>query len=143
MNEKSHSPAKRASVALPLLITLVCASISTSQSPAPAEAYQVTVQTGVRVKMRDGAQLVADVYRPKAAGKFPVLLTRTPYNRRDFNTGTYLASRGYVANTRSRTATTPSNGPPRWNTRTETSGCSADHTSERRRCSPAFQNLRI
>ena len=54
MNEKSHSPAKRASVALPLLITLVCASISTSQSPAPAEAYQVTVQTGVRVKMRDG-----------------------------------------------------------------------------------------
>jgi putative CocE/NonD family hydrolase len=97
MNEKSHSPAKRASVALPLLITLFCASISTSQSPAPAEAYQVTVQTGVRVKMRDGAQLVADVYRPKAAGKFPVLLTRTPYNRRDFNTGTYLASRGYVA----------------------------------------------
>ena len=56
----------------------------------------MTVQTGVRVKMRDGAQLVADVYRPKAAGKFPVLLTRTPYNRRDFNTGTYLASRGYV-----------------------------------------------
>jgi uncharacterized protein len=97
MNEKSHSPAKRASVALPLLITLFCASISTSQSPAPAEAYQVTVQTGMRVKMRDGAQLVADVYRPKAAGKFPVLLTRTPYNRRDFNTGTYLASLGYVA----------------------------------------------
>ncbi len=97
MNEKSHSLAKRASVAAALLITLLCASISTSQSPAPAEAYQVTVQTGVRAPMRDGAQLVADVYRPKAAGKFPVLLTRTPYNRRDFNTGTYLASRGYVA----------------------------------------------
>jgi uncharacterized protein len=97
MNKTFCSPAKGARVALPLLITLLCASISTSQSPAAAEAYQVTVQTGVRVKMRDGVQLVADVYRPRAAGKFPVLLTRTPYNRRDFNTGTYLASRGYVA----------------------------------------------
>jgi uncharacterized protein len=97
MNKTSCSPAKIARVALPLLIALLCASISTSQSPAPAETYQVTVQTGVRVKMRDGVQLVADVYRPKAAGKFPVLLTRTPYNRRDFNTGMYLASRGYVA----------------------------------------------
>src|SRR5262245_21977336 len=96
MNKIFSSPAKGARVALPLLVTLLCASISTSQAPAPAEAYQVTVQTGVRVKMRDGVQLVADVYRPRATGKFPVLLTRTPYNRRDFNTGTYLASRGYV-----------------------------------------------
>src|SRR5687768_1973411 len=97
MNKAFPSPAKGARVALPLLITLLCASISISQSPAPAETHQVTVQTGVRVKMRDGAQLVADIYRPKASGKFPVLLTRTPYNRRDFNTGMYLASRGYVA----------------------------------------------
>src|SRR5262245_924206 len=96
MKKTSYSPAKSARVALPLLITLLCASISTSQSPGAAEAYQVTVQTSVRVKMRDGVQLIADVYRPRAAGKFPVLLTRTPSNRRDFNTGTYLASRGYV-----------------------------------------------
>src|SRR5262249_11169707 len=98
MNKTSCSPAKGARVALPLLITLLCASISTSQSPAPAEAYQApVVQRGVRVKMREGVDRVADVYRPRAAGKFPVLLTRPPYNRRDFNTGTYLASRGYVA----------------------------------------------
>ncbi|MBO0860171.1 MAG: CocE/NonD family hydrolase [Chloracidobacterium sp.] len=97
MNQTGCSLAKSARVALPLLITLLCASISTSQSPAPAETNQVTVQTGVRVKMRDGVQLIADVYRPRASGKFPVLLTRTPYNRRDFNTGMYLASHGYVA----------------------------------------------
>jgi len=97
MNKTLCFPAKSARIALPLLITLLCASISTSQSPAPAEGYQVTVQTGVRTKMRDGVQLIADIYRPKAAGKFPALLTRTPYNRRDFNTGMYLASRGYVA----------------------------------------------
>ena len=36
----------------------------------------VSVQTGVRVKMRDGISLVADVYRPAAPGKFPALLQR-------------------------------------------------------------------
>src|SRR5262249_54567629 len=66
-------------------------------SPALPETYPVKFQTGVRVKMRDGVHLVADLYRPDAPGKFPVLLTRTPYNRRDINTGMYLASRGYVA----------------------------------------------
>jgi putative CocE/NonD family hydrolase len=96
MNKVSHARAKTARVALPLLMTLVCASFSTFQSPAPAETHQVTVQTGVRAKMRDGVQLVADIYRPKAEGRFPVLLQRTPYNRRDFNTGMYLAARGYV-----------------------------------------------
>src|SRR5262249_27814182 len=97
MNNKFRSLAARARIAPPLLVTFLCASISIAQSPAPSEAYQVTVQTGARVKMRDGVWLVADIYRPKAPGKFPVLLTRTPYNRRDFNTGMYLASRGYVA----------------------------------------------
>lgn len=68
-----------------------------AQSAAPAPArYEVAIQTGVPVKMRDGVTLVADVYRPKAQGKFPVLLTRTPYNRRDPMTGTFLASHGFV-----------------------------------------------
>jgi putative CocE/NonD family hydrolase len=68
-----------------------------AQSAAPASDYAVTVETAVRVKMRDGVTLIADIYRPKAQGKFPVLLTRTPYNRRDTYTGMYLAARGYVA----------------------------------------------
>lgn len=66
-----------------------------AQQPQPA-LYPVTVQTNVRVKMRDGVSLVCDIYRPKAEGKFPVLLTRTPYNRKDPATGLYLAERGYV-----------------------------------------------
>jgi uncharacterized protein len=56
----------------------------------------VRVETDVRVKMRDGVLLTCDVYRPAADGKFPVLLTRTPYNRRDPATGMFLAARGYV-----------------------------------------------
>jgi hypothetical protein len=64
--------------------------------PASGQDYQVAVEQGMRVKMRDGVSLVADVYHPKAPGKFPVLLQRTPYNRRDAVTGTLLASHGYV-----------------------------------------------
>src|SRR5205823_3056086 len=60
------------------------------------EEYQVHVQAGVPVRMRDGVTLMADIYHPAAPGKFPVLLERTPYNRRDAATGTVLASRGYV-----------------------------------------------
>lgn len=39
------------------------------------------VDRNVPVPMRDGAILRADVYRPDAAGKFPVLVMRTPYGK--------------------------------------------------------------
>ena len=35
----------------------------------------------VAVPMRDGTRLYADVYRPQARGRCPVLLQRTPYNK--------------------------------------------------------------
>src|SRR5438128_5640664 len=48
--------------------------------------------------MRDGTMLRADIYRPKAEGKFPVLLTRTPYDKQDERETCALAAvRGYVA----------------------------------------------
>ncbi|MGO9272752.1 MAG: CocE/NonD family hydrolase [Terriglobia bacterium] len=62
-----------------------------------AESYEVKVERGVAAKMRDGVVLKADVYRPNAPGKFPVLLERTPYNKSggaDF--GYRAAARGYV-----------------------------------------------
>jgi uncharacterized protein len=62
-----------------------------------AENYEVTVERGVRAKMRDGVVLRADVYRPKAEGKFPVLLQRTPYNKAGgVEFGLRAAARGYV-----------------------------------------------
>jgi putative CocE/NonD family hydrolase len=61
-----------------------------------AQELQVTVDSGVRVRMRDGVMLVADIYRPNAPGRFPVLVERTPYNRQDPGTGIFLASHGYV-----------------------------------------------
>ena len=61
------------------------------------ETYQVTIERNVSAKMRDGVTLRADVYRPKADGKFPVLLQRTPYNKNNgVNFGTRAAARGFV-----------------------------------------------
>ena len=70
----------------------------TSTTAAQSQTlYQVVVENGVRIKMRDGVSLVADVYRPKGEGKFPVLLERTPYDRKDESSMAYeLSSHGYV-----------------------------------------------
>jgi putative CocE/NonD family hydrolase len=45
--------------------------------------HDVLVETGVSTKMRDGVELVSDIYRPVDNGKFPVMLQRTPYDRRE------------------------------------------------------------
>jgi putative CocE/NonD family hydrolase len=62
-----------------------------------ADNYEITVTRNVEAKMRDGVTLRADVYRPKAEGRYPVLLVRTPYDKQwisDF--GHRGAARGYV-----------------------------------------------
>ena len=41
----------------------------------------VIIEKNVPVPMRDGVVLRADIYRPSAGRKFPVLLQRTPYNK--------------------------------------------------------------
>lgn len=53
--------------------------------------------------MRDGVKLSADVYLPRAEGRYPTLLIRTPYNKADARTDipsyafkTYFAERGYA-----------------------------------------------
>src|SRR5579885_133237 len=37
---------------------------------------------GVTIRMRDGIHLAADVFLPKATGRWPTVLVRTPYNRK-------------------------------------------------------------
>jgi len=73
------------------------ASQFTRTSLAADEKYEVRVERGVAAKMRDGVTLRADIYRPKADGKFPVLLVRTPYDKTgEMNFGLRAAARGYV-----------------------------------------------
>src|ERR1700754_3971077 len=52
-----------------------------AQSASPQQTYEVIVQGGVKMETRDGVTLRADIYRPKAEGKFPVILMRTPYDK--------------------------------------------------------------
>ena len=61
--------------------------------------YEITQKADVEATMRDGVVLRADVYRPDAAGKFPVILERTPYNKgadRFREKGSKLAERGFL-----------------------------------------------
>ncbi len=63
-----------------------------------AERFHVIVERNVPATMRDGVVLHADVYRPDAPGKFPVILERTPYNKDGgFDFGVKAAQHGFVA----------------------------------------------
>ncbi|CAN5348962.1 CocE/NonD family hydrolase [soil metagenome] len=55
-------------------------------APPPGELYDVVLQGNVGVKTRDGVRLATDIYRPArggkpVAGRFPVIMERTPYGR--------------------------------------------------------------
>jgi putative CocE/NonD family hydrolase len=81
----------------PTLVALATVLVPATAPADPALGpYRVRVEAGVTVAMRDGVSLVADVYRPDDPGKFPVLLRRTPYDRREPDDGVRLASHGYV-----------------------------------------------
>lgn len=59
---------------------------------------KVAVETGVMVAMRDGVKLATDIYKPEGqVGRFPVILTRTPYNKAGAKKhGEYFAQHGYI-----------------------------------------------
>ena len=59
-----------------LSFALLAAPFTFAQS-----ADGVTVEQNVPMKTRDGVTLYADIYMPPGNGPFPVLLTRTPYNK--------------------------------------------------------------
>ena len=57
------------------------------------------ITLGVRTQMRDGVQLVANIFQPSTVGKFPAILVRTPYGRDSsfhFQQGRFFAQHGYV-----------------------------------------------
>jgi putative CocE/NonD family hydrolase len=89
-------PEKKTRTAVPAMLIGAAFFALLCTASAIAQEFRVAVEPGVLVKMRDGVSLVADVYHPDVPGKYPVLLQRTPYNRRDAVTGMLLASHGYV-----------------------------------------------
>ena len=47
---------------------------------------QTVIDYSVPARMRDGVTLLADVYRPSEPGRYPALLSRTPYDRKNLAT---------------------------------------------------------
>ena len=79
------------------------AAVAPAQTPAPTRAPAETTfvrEHDVAVTMRDGIVLRADVWRPRGAGPFPVLLYRTPYGKSaaqsDYTTFGKAVERGYA-----------------------------------------------
>ncbi len=57
----------------------------------------IVVEHNVAMKTRDGVTLRADIYRPAGEGNYPVLLTRTPYNKDGFAAfGPRAVARGFM-----------------------------------------------
>jgi len=61
--------------------------------------FTVETRWGVRVPMRDGVQVVADLYAPQTADSVPTIVVRTPYGRSsdgNVEQGRWFAARGYA-----------------------------------------------
>ncbi len=82
-----------------LLLLLFFAGIATGQNPKSA-APDYRISKDVAVPMRDHVILRADVLLPKAKGKFPTLVYRTPYGKefalKDYTTFQHAVERGYA-----------------------------------------------
>jgi putative CocE/NonD family hydrolase len=65
-----------------------------------APAARLQIDRDVAIQMRDGISLRADIYRPAGAGRFPVLVFRTPYGKHDAAKGDRIhvkaVDRGYA-----------------------------------------------
>ena len=85
-----------------LMAATACGGLS-DQAVSAGDAGSVSCHIE-QALMRDGIHLVTEVYLPAGDGPFPVILQRTPYNRRspalgsdcDAASGQYFAERGYV-----------------------------------------------
>ena len=61
--------------------------------------YEVIIDKNVEAAMRDGTILRADVFRPVSDGSFPVLISRTPYDKTRpiyKRVAKFMATQGYI-----------------------------------------------
>lgn len=88
----------------PIFLFLTGVALLASEPVRFPEAYpptnDVVVENLVPIPMRDGVTLYADVYRPARPGRYPVLVSRTPYSTERYPgayaDAVFFARRGYV-----------------------------------------------
>ena len=74
--------------------SLRCITVLIALLPAGAAIGQA--KSTHMVAMSDGVKLATDVYVPEGKGPFPVILTRTPYNKSNQRWGAAVATSGYA-----------------------------------------------
>lgn len=84
-------------------VVILCAVPAPAQQGLNAGPGSYVVENDVMVPMRDGVRLATDLYFParggvKLEGKFPAILERTPYNKKERGMmwAPYYAGHGYV-----------------------------------------------
>ena len=79
---------------------LLAAALPAAEFPkSPPPANEIRIENHVAIPMRDGVVLYADVYRPAQDGKYPVIVSRTPYSTERagaYGAAEYFSRRGYV-----------------------------------------------
>jgi uncharacterized protein len=80
------------------LATSISATVAAQTAPASAAHPAISVDFNVRIPMRDGVELSADIYSPSTSGRFPVIVVRNPYTKSAqwAQRGRWWAERGYV-----------------------------------------------
>ena len=80
---------------LPVLSLWLAAGLSAA---SPDSLFRVIEELDVKVTTRDGVRLSTNIYRPDTPGRFPALLTRTPYGNGGAGDSFrhYFAARGYA-----------------------------------------------
>ena len=66
----------------------------------PPPRNEIVMENRVAVPMRDGVNLYADIYRPAGEGKWPVIVSRTPYSTERapsaYTSALFFSRRGYA-----------------------------------------------
>ena len=77
----------------------IALALALQAAPTRPAADSVAIRFDVRIPMRDGVTLSADIYSPPVPGRYPVVLMRTPYNKNGaavLKEARAFAQRGYV-----------------------------------------------
>src|SRR6185369_6965178 len=85
--------------ALSAMRSMVLWSLFLAGSLLAQEAERTFIfEPDVKAPMRDGVQLAANIWRPKAEGRYPVILMRSPYGKMDEKSddAKRYATAGYV-----------------------------------------------
>lgn len=86
-----------------MVLVSSCASpayVETKPSSQDTPLTELYYESNLRIPLRDGVELSADLWRPPADIQYPTILVRTPYTKEailgDLQIGEYFAHRGYA-----------------------------------------------